>query len=186
MISWHKKLDKATSNRRKITILHNYQALYLQNKEIHSIMMLIFVTIIKRENIMIGIVLVTHGRLAEEFVDALVHIHGPQPALETVCIGPDDDLIEQQQNIINAAERANVDDEGVVILTDMFGGTPSNLAISIMDQINAEVIAGVNLPILVKLASIRDKTELRQACLEAQEAGRKYISLASELLKQGS
>ncbi len=133
---------------------------------------------------MIGIVLVTHGRLAEEFVDALVHIHGPQPALETVCIGPDDDLIEQQQNIINAAERANVDGEGVVILTDMFGGTPSNLAISVMDQVKAEVLAGVNLPILVKLASIREQGDLEHVSQQAQEAGRKYISLASELLKE--
>ncbi len=133
---------------------------------------------------MIGIVLVTHGRLAEEFVDALVHIHGPQPALETVCIGPDDDLIEQQQNIINAAERANIDGDGVVILTDMFGGTPSNLAISVMDQVNAEVLAGVNLPILIKLASIRKQGDLEYVSKQAQEAGRKYISLASELLKE--
>lgn len=133
---------------------------------------------------MIGIVLVTHGRLAEEFVDALVHIHGPQPALETICIGPDDDLIEQQQNIINAVERANIDNEGVVILTDMFGGTPSNLAISVMGQVKAEVLAGVNLPILIKLASIRNQGDLEYVSKQAQEAGRKYISLASELLKE--
>ncbi|MFV0432278.1 MAG: PTS sugar transporter subunit IIA [Alphaproteobacteria bacterium] len=134
---------------------------------------------------MIGIVLVTHGRLAEELVDAMVHIHGPQAAVQTVCIGPDDDMDEQRENILNAVKNADIDDEGVIILTDMFGGTPSNLAISVMDQTNSEVLAGVNLPMLIKLASNRASgADLNTVALEAQEAGRKYISIASALLNQ--
>ncbi len=132
---------------------------------------------------MIGIVLVTHGRLAEEFVDAMVHVHGPQAAVQTVCIGPDDDMDEQRLNILKAVQTADSDGDGAIILTDMFGGTPSNLAISVMDQTNSEVIAGVNLPMLIKLASCRKQSnDLRHVAAEAQEAGRKYISLASAIL----
>ena len=130
---------------------------------------------------MIGMVLVTHGRLAEEFVNALVHIVGPQDQIAAVCIGPEDDIESRREDILKVT--AEVDDgAGVVVLTDMFGGTPSNLAISIMEQAEVEVIAGVNLPMLIKLATARETESLSDAVASAQEAGRKYINVASDLL----
>jgi PTS system mannose-specific IIA component len=134
---------------------------------------------------MIGIVLVTHGRLADEMVAALEHVVGPQRAVATVCIGPDDDMEQRRKEILDSVARVN-DGDGAVVLTDMFGGTPSNLAISVMDQAKVEVIAGVNLPMLVKLASVRATRTLPEAVLAAQEAGRKYISVASKLLADQS
>jgi mannose PTS system EIIA component len=132
---------------------------------------------------MIGMVLVTHGRLADELVAALEHVVGPQPSVATVCIGPDDDMEQRRLDILQST--AKVDDgSGVVVLTDMFGGTPSNLAISIMDKAKVEVIAGVNLPMLIKLASVRHHEPLAEAVASAQEAGRKYINVASRLLTQ--
>jgi PTS system mannose-specific IIA component len=134
---------------------------------------------------MIGIVLVTHGRLAEEFVAATEHVVGKQEAMRSICIGPDDDMEQRRTEIIDAV--ALVDQsEGVVVLTDMFGGTPSNLAISIMDEERVEVIAGVNLPMLIKLASVRAEKPLADAVSCAQEAGRKYINVASSLLADDS
>jgi PTS system mannose-specific IIA component len=130
---------------------------------------------------MIGLVLVTHGRLAEEFRSALEHVVGAQTQLATVSIGADDDL-EGRRSDIMAAVAAVDSGDGVVILTDMFGGTPSNLAISAMERSNVEVIAGVNLPMLVKLASVRGECGLDEAITQAQEAGRKYISVASQIL----
>lgn len=130
---------------------------------------------------MIGMVLVTHGRLAEEFRSALEHVVGPQEQCETVSIGPDDDMEERRNDIINAVETVDTG-KGVVILTDMFGGTPSNLAISVMQNRDVEVVAGVNLPMLVKLARIRDDMDLRDAVREAQDAGRKYINVANDVL----
>lgn len=130
---------------------------------------------------MIGMVLVTHGRLAEEFRAALEHVVGPQEQCETVAIGPDDDMEVRRTDIIQAVERAEAD-KGVVILTDMFGGTPSNLAISVMQDRNIEVVAGVNLPMLVKLARVRGEMDLRDAVREAQDAGRKYINVANDVL----
>ena len=132
---------------------------------------------------MIGLVLVTHGRLAVEFRAALEHVVGQQKQIETVTIGPDDDVEQRRRDIIEAVKRADAGD-GVVILTDMFGGTPSNLAISVIQQGPIEVIAGVNLPMLIKLAEVRSKLPLDQAALAAQEAGRKYISVASALLQR--
>ncbi len=133
---------------------------------------------------MIGMVLVTHGRLAEEFVAALEHVVGPQRNVRAVCIGPDDDMEERRKQIKDCV--AKVDDkDGVVLLTDMFGGTPSNLAISLMAKGKVEVLAGVNLPMLIKLASARETQGLEDAVAAAQEAGRKYINLASALLDQG-
>ncbi|HYD31043.1 MAG TPA: PTS sugar transporter subunit IIA [Azospirillaceae bacterium] len=130
---------------------------------------------------MIGMVLVTHGRLAEEFIAALEHVVGEQEQVRAVCIGPDDDMEQRRNDILKSV--AEVDDgSGVVVLTDMFGGTPSNLAISIMDRARVEVIAGVNLPMLIKLASARAGMPLAQAVAAAQEAGRKYINVASKLL----
>ena len=132
---------------------------------------------------MIGLVLVTHGRLAEELIAALEHVVGPQPNVTAVCIGPDDDMEQRRKEILERAAKADEGD-GVVLLTDMFGGTPSNLAISVMDKANVEVIAGVNLPMLVKLASVRKTEKLSDAVHSAQEAGRKYINIASQLLSQ--
>ena len=131
---------------------------------------------------MIGIVLVTHGRLADELVAALVHVVGPQDNVATVCIGPHDDMEERRQDIIDTVGSVENGD-GVALLTDMFGGTPSNFAISVMDEANVEVLAGVNLPMLVKLASVRGSLPLDKAMLEAQDAGRKYIRLASRFLE---
>ena len=132
---------------------------------------------------MIGMVLVTHGRLADELIAALEHVVGPQANVTTVCIGPDDDMEQRRAEILDSTAKADEGD-GVVLLTDMFGGTPSNLAISIMDKANVEVIAGVNLPMLIKLASVRKTDPLIDAVESAQEAGRKYINIASQLLSQ--
>jgi PTS system mannose-specific IIA component len=130
---------------------------------------------------MIGLVLVTHGRLAVEFRSALEHVVGPQKQIEAVTIGPDDDIERCRQQIIEAVKKVDSGD-GVAILTDMFGGTPSNLAISVMNTPNVEVVAGINLPMLVKLAKVRDDTPLMQAVAQAQDAGRKYINIASRVL----
>jgi PTS system mannose-specific IIA component len=130
---------------------------------------------------MIGMVLVTHGRLATELLSALEHIVGAQKQAATVCIGPDDDMESKRAEILDAVARTDTGD-GVAVLTDMFGGTPSNLAISIMDKVKVEVIAGVNLPMLIKLAGARKTEKLPNAALSAQEAGRKYINIASQLL----
>ncbi len=130
---------------------------------------------------MIGLVLVTHGRLAAEFLAAVEHVVGPQPQARAVCIGVDDDIERRRAEIVEAV-RAVDSGQGVVILTDMFGGTPSNLAISTMDRPGVEVIAGVNLPMLIKLASVRASEPLPQAVATAQEAGRRYINVASQLL----
>jgi PTS system mannose-specific IIA component len=130
---------------------------------------------------MIGLVIVTHGRLAEEFVSAMEHVVGPQRLVEAVCIGPDDNMENRRQDIIKAVAAAEMGD-GVIVLTDMFGGTPSNLAISILEEANIEVIAGVNLPLLVKLASVRKFSDMATAVTEVCDAGRKYIKLASDVL----
>jgi PTS system mannose-specific IIA component len=130
---------------------------------------------------MIGMVLVTHGALANEFKSALEHVVGPQDLIETVAIGPDDDMEVRRNDILKCVDAADQGD-GVVILTDMFGGTPSNLAISVMQNREVEVIAGVNLPMLVKLARVRADLGIKQAVKEAADAGRKYINVASEAL----
>ena len=130
---------------------------------------------------MIGMVLVTHGHLADELVSALEHVVGPQEQVSCVCIGPDDDMEKRREDILKSTAAVDTG-EGVVVLTDMFGGTPSNLAISIIEKANVEVIAGVNLPMLIKLASVRKSEPLATAVLSAQEAGRKYINIASQLL----
>jgi PTS system mannose-specific IIA component len=130
---------------------------------------------------MIGLVLVTHGRLACEFRAALEHVVGPQKQLEAVTIGPDDDMEERRREIVEAVARVETGD-GVVVLTDMFGGTPSNLAISVMEGSAIEVVAGINLPMLIKLATVRGDTPLAEAVGQAQEAGRKYINIASRIL----
>ena len=123
---------------------------------------------------MIGLVLVTHGRLADEFRSALEHVVGPQADFETICIGPEDDMEQRRSDIIASVARVN-SGSGVILLTDMFGGTPSNLAISVMDIGDVEVIAGVNLPMLIKLAKSRD-LPVAEAVSAALEAGRKYIN----------
>ena len=130
---------------------------------------------------MIGVILVTHGRLAAEFVAALEHVVGAQTQIAAVCIGPEDDMEQRRQEILRRIAEVDTGD-GAVLLTDMFGGTPSNLAISVMDRAKTEVIAGVNLPMLIKLASLRQNERLERTVLGAQEAGRKYINVASQLL----
>lgn len=130
---------------------------------------------------MIGMVLVTHGQLATEFRAALEHVVGPQEQFETITIGPDDDMEVRRGDILAAVDRVE-SGEGVVVLTDMFGGTPSNLALSCMNGRAVEVVAGINLPMLIKLASVRDCEPLAEAVLHAQEAGRKYINVASHVL----
>ena len=130
---------------------------------------------------MIGMVLVTHGHLATEFRAALEHVVGPQKQLISISIGPEDDMERRRADILEAIHKADSGD-GVVLLTDMFGGTPSNLAISVMDRPHVEVLAGVNLPMLVKLARVRAELPLKQAVERAQEAGRKYINIASLIL----
>ena len=126
---------------------------------------------------MIGIVLVTHGRLAEELVAAMEHVVGPQDSVAAICIGPDDDMEERRAQILESISKVD-SGTGVILLTDMFGGTPSNLAISVIEKANVEVIAGVNLPMLIKLASVRGSDDLKDAADQAQEAGRKYINIA--------
>ena len=130
---------------------------------------------------MIGVVIVTHGNLAKEFRSALEHVVGPQEQIATICIQPDDDMEERRVAILKAISAVNRGD-GCVLLTDMFGGTPSNLAISVMDDAHVEVIAGINLPMLVKLARVREECTMQEAIKLAQEAGRKYIHVASQVL----
>jgi len=130
---------------------------------------------------MIGLVIVTHGRLAQEFVYAMEHVVGPQAGVAAVCIGPEDDMEQRRRDILKCVSEVD-DGQGVILLTDMFGGTPSNLAISVMEQTKAEVIAGLNLPMLIKLASLRGREDLPTCVARAQEAGRKYISVASYVL----
>lgn len=130
---------------------------------------------------MIGLIVVTHGNLAREFIAALEHVVGPQQQIKAISIFPSDDMEERRNAIVEAAKSVNTGD-GVIILTDMFGGTPSNLSISVMDGGSVEVIAGVNLPMLVKLARIREEAPLADALKQAQDAGRKYIHVASLVL----
>lgn len=130
---------------------------------------------------MIGIVLVTHGNLANEFVSAMQHVVGAQENIATVCIGPEDDMESRRQEILNKVSKVD-NGNGVIVLTDMFGGTPSNLAISIMDKAKVEVLAGLNLPMLIKIASLRKEKNLKETAIGAQEAGKKYINIASQLL----
>ena len=134
---------------------------------------------------MIGLVLVTHGLLAKEFVVAMEHVVGPQEAIASICIGPDDDMDLRRQDIAQAI--ADVDSgNGVILLTDLFGGTPSNLAISLMKTGHVEVIAGINLPMLIRLEGARRTMNVRDAVDAAREAGRKYISVASEVLGESA
>ena len=133
---------------------------------------------------MIGLVLVTHGHLADELRSAMEHVVGAQRNVDTVCIGPEDDMEGRRTEIEHCIDRCDTGD-GVVLLTDMFGGTPSNLAISMMDRKHVEVIAGVNLPMLVKLSKVRSCENLETAVECAQQAGRKYIAAASHVLHGG-
>jgi len=130
---------------------------------------------------MIGMILVTHGHLAEEFVKAMEHVVGRQENVATVCIGPKDDVEARRKEIAKAIKQVDTG-EGVVILTDLFGGTPSNLAISLLEEGKVEVIAGINLPMLIRLAGARDKMGIGEAVAAAREAGRNYITVASEFL----
>ncbi len=137
------------------------------------------------ENPLIGLVLVTHGRLAEEFVVAMEHVVGKQPAIATICIGPEDDMEERRADIARAIGEVD-DGRGVIVLTDLFGGTPSNLAISLLETGRVEVIAGINLPMLIRLGGARKTMKVTDAVAAAREAGRKYISVASEVLGEAA
>jgi len=134
---------------------------------------------------MIGLVLVTHGRLAAEFVTAMEHVVGPQTAIEAICIGPDDDMESRRADIARAVKTVD-DGAGVILLTDLFGGTPSNLAISLMEPGRIEVIAGINLPMLIRLEGARKMMKIKAAVAAARDAGRKYISVASEVLGEAA
>lgn len=134
---------------------------------------------------MIGLILVTHGRLADQFVEAMEHVVGEQAAVETVCIGPNDDMEQRRADIAKAIDSVDAG-RGVIILTDLFGGTPSNLAISLLDAGRVEVIAGINLPMLIRLAGARKNLSVVEAVEAAQIAGRNYITVASELLSGDS
>lgn len=131
--------------------------------------------------LMIGLILVTHGRLADQFIDAMEHVVGPQDAVASICIGPNDDMEQRRSEIANAITSVN-QGQGVIILTDLFGGTPSNLAISLLDAGKVEVIAGINLPMLIRLAGARKSMNVVEAVEAAQTAGRNYITVASEFL----
>lgn len=132
---------------------------------------------------MIGMILVTHGRLAEEFVHAMEHVVGPQESIATVCIGPNDDMEQRRKEIARAIKHVD-HGKGAIILTDLFGGTPSNLAISLLDAGRVEVIAGINLPMLIRLAGVRKSAPVSDAVRAARDAGQTYITVASELLGQ--
>ena len=134
---------------------------------------------------MIGLVLVTHGRLAAEFVVAMEHVVGPQSAVEAICIGPDDDMEMRRADIAKAIRKVDAS-RGVIVLTDLFGGTPSNLAISLMQPGKVEVIAGINLPMLIRLEGARRTMNVKDAVAAAREAGRIYISVASEVLGEAA
>ena len=130
---------------------------------------------------MIGLVLVTHGNLAKEFISAMQHVVGPQEQVRDVCIGPEDDMEVRRNEILEKVNEVNTGD-GVVLLTDMFGGTPSNLALSVMDRAKVEILAGINLPMLIKIAGLRKDNDLKKTVEGAQDAGKKYINIASQLL----
>lgn len=130
---------------------------------------------------MIGLVIVTHGRLADEFVNAMTHVLGKQEAVATVCVGPQDDMTACREDIIKAIKGVERGD-GVVVLTDLLGGTPSNLTLSVMQETRAEVITGVNLPLLIELAEVRKTATLNDAVAAAREAGQKYIKVASQMV----
>jgi len=130
---------------------------------------------------MIGLVLVTHGKLADAFFSVMEHVVGKQQHVATICIEPEDNMEQRREDILTAIDKVN-QGKGVIVITDMFGGTPSNLAISIMEQRPIEVLAGANVPMLVKLASVRDKLPLKEAVEQGRDAGQKYINVASQLL----
>lgn len=132
---------------------------------------------------MIGMIIVTHGHLAQEFLTAMEHVVGVQKNIATICIGPHDDMEKHRANIKKAIHDVDIG-SGVIILTDLFGGTPSNLAISLLKSGHVEVIAGVNLPMLIRLESARKNMDISEAIIVAKEAGRKYINVASELLAE--
>jgi PTS system mannose-specific IIA component len=134
---------------------------------------------------MIGLVLVTHGRLAEEFVTAMEHVVGKQERIATIAIGPEDDMEARRKDIADAINDVDAG-QGVILLTDLFGGTPSNLAISLMEKGRFEVITGINLPMLIRLGSARSKMKVVDAVAAAREAGRKYITVASEVLGEAA
>ena len=134
---------------------------------------------------MIGIIIVTHGNLALELKSAMEHILGIQKNIEIISIKPDDDL-EIKKSALEESIRKVDEENGVIILTDMFGGTPSNLAISLLKIGKVEIISGVNLPMLIKLVGLRDSNDLQKVATESKESAQKYISIASEILSENN
>ncbi|MEL6476321.1 MAG: PTS fructose transporter subunit IIA [Pseudomonadota bacterium] len=132
---------------------------------------------------MIGLVIVAHGSLAEALLAATEHVVGPQQNARAIAIQPNDDLHAKQAEIDQAVVMVDAG-QGVVLITDMFGGTPSNLALSALGTKNVEVLYGANLPMLVKLAKCRERP-LQEAVGQALEAGQKYINSAASILNAG-
>ncbi|AQS86146.1 MAG: PTS fructose transporter subunit IIA [Acetobacter aceti] len=129
---------------------------------------------------MIGIVLVTQGALGVALRETLEHVVGPQERLEAVSVGSDDDLVARRLELEACVARVD-DGDGVMLVTDMFGSTPSNLAVAMMEAGRIEVLGGANLPMLVKLAQMRDLHTLEECATAAEQAAHKYISRASHL-----
>ena len=127
---------------------------------------------------MIGIVIVSHSNIAVEFLSVLEHIVVKQENIEAISIFPNDDVEKKRKEIIKSIKKVDRD-KGVIVLTDMFGGTPSNLAISVMDEEKVEVVAGVNLPMLIKISSLRNECNIKELIKISQESGRKYMNVAS-------
>lgn len=132
---------------------------------------------------MIGLVIITHGQLADEFLRVAEQISGKQDAIETVCIAEQDNIEEKREELLKKVKKAD-DGDGVIVLTDMFGGTPSNIAISVTQDENIEALAGINLPLLIELISVRGSGDLKDVAKQAQDAGRKYINASSALLDE--
>lgn len=132
---------------------------------------------------MIGIVVVTHGKLAEELIRATVHVVGPQPAFRSISIEAEDDVDARREEIRQTVKNCDRGD-GVIILTDMFGGTPSNLALSNMSPGRVDVVGGVNLPMLIHLVQIREELALPDAVRATCDAGQRYIRIGSEIVSK--
>ncbi len=132
---------------------------------------------------MIGVVLVSHANIAKEMLNVIEHIVGPQDKILAISIFPNDDMKKKRTEIVESVKKVE-SGKGVIVLTDMFGGTPSNLAISVMEDEKIEVVAGVNLPMLIKMMSVRDKKSIKELIKISQESGRKYINVASAFFEE--
>jgi len=137
---------------------------------------------VEYDRAVIGVVVVTHGQLASELLNAAEMIVGDLPRFAAVSIGWHDEVNDAREDIAKAIERVQ-GDEGVLLLTDMFGGTPSNLGLTFLETDRVEVITGVNLPMLIKLASLQSSQNLLAVAREMRDHGRAAIRVASDLLR---